>query len=158
MQLLPLIRAVVHQCAPIVGGVDGDVGLTHIALVVSDIDVTVAFYEKYAGMQVVHDRRDSDARVVWISDLTRPFVVVLAQGPPGEHPLGPFGHLGVGCASREEIDARCELARREGCLVGGPKDSGPPIGYWAFLRDPDGHTLELSFGQDIAFTVSGTAE
>ena len=140
-----------------VGHVDGDVGLTHIALVVSDIDATVAFYEKYAGMQVVHDRLDAESRVVWISDLTRPFVVVLAQGPPREHPLGPFAHLGVGCESREEIDARCDLARRDGCLVGGPIDSGPPIGYWAFLRDPDGHTLELSFGQDIAFTVSESA-
>ena len=54
-----------------------------------------------------------------------------------------------GCASR----SRCD---RDGCLVAGPTDSGPPIGYWAFLRDPDGHTLELSFGQDIAFTVSGS--
>lgn len=143
--------------ASIVGFVDGDVGLTHIALVVSDIEETVAFYATYAGMRVVHDRHDADARVVWISDLTRPFVIVLAQGPPGEHPLGPFGHLGVGCESREMIDSRCDVARRDGCLVAGPTDSGPPIGYWAFLRDPDGHTLELSFGQDIAFTVSGNA-
>lgn len=132
---------------------DNDVGLTHVALVVSDIDATVAFYARYAGMQVVHDRQDADTRVAWISDLTRPFVIVLAQGPPSEHPLGPFSHLGVGCESRQLIDARCELARQDGCLVAGPTDSGPPIGYWAFLRDPDGHTLELSFGQDISFTV-----
>jgi catechol 2,3-dioxygenase-like lactoylglutathione lyase family enzyme len=133
--------------------VDGDVGLTHVALVVSDIDATVDFYARYAGMQVVHDRQDTDTRVAWISDLTRPFVIVLAQGPPSEHALGPFSHLGVGCESREVIDQRCAAAQQEGCLVAGPTDSGPPIGYWAFLRDPDGHTLELSFGQDISFTV-----
>ena len=132
---------------------DGDVGLTHVALVVRDMDASIAFYAEYAGMQVVHDRHDADARVAWISDLTRPFVVVLAQGPASEHPLGPFGHLGVGCASREVIDERCDRAREAGCLVAGPTDSGPPIGYWAFLRDPDGHTLELSYGQDISFTV-----
>jgi catechol 2,3-dioxygenase-like lactoylglutathione lyase family enzyme len=136
-----------------VGHVDGDVGLTHVALVVRDMDASIAFYAEYAGMQVVHDRHDDDARVAWISDLTRPFVVVLAQGPATEHPLGPFSHLGVGCESREVIDERCERAREDGCLVAGPTDSGPPIGYWAFLRDPDGHTLELSYGQDISFTV-----
>jgi hypothetical protein len=26
------------------------------------------------------------------------------------------------------------------------------VGTWAFLRDPDGHTLELSFGQEIGLT------
>lgn len=135
------------------GAVDNDVGLTHVALVVSDVDATIAFYAKYARMQVVHDRQDADSRVAWISDLSRPFVVVLAQGPAREHPLGPFSHLGVGCESRVEIDRRCEEATRDGCLVAGPTDSGFPIGYWAFLRDPDGHTLELSFGQEIGFTV-----
>ena len=29
----------------------------------------------------------------------------------------------------------------------GPIDSGYPLGYWAFLTDPDGHQLELSHGQ-----------
>ena len=33
--------------------------------------------------------------------------------------------------------------------------AGPPVGYWAFLRDPDGHTLEVSFGQQVGLTVSG---
>jgi catechol 2,3-dioxygenase-like lactoylglutathione lyase family enzyme len=132
---------------------ENDVGFTHVALVVSDIDTSIAFYEKFAGMKVVHDRRDDDARVAWVSDLTRPFVIVLAQGFAPEEPLGPFGHLGVGCATRDEIDRRCDEARRDGCLVSGPTDSGYPIGYWAFLRDPDGHMLELSYGQDVARSV-----
>jgi catechol 2,3-dioxygenase-like lactoylglutathione lyase family enzyme len=138
--------------------VENDVGLTHVALVVSDVDATIAFYAKYARMQVVHDRRDADTRVAWISDLTRPFVVVLAEGPEREHPLGPFSHLGVGCESREEIDRRCVEAKRDGCLTAGPTDSGFPVGYWAFLRDPDGHTLELSFGQEIGFTVDAAKD
>lgn len=131
-----------------------DVGLSHVALVVSDIDVSIAFYAKYTKMSVIHERQDDDARVVWLSDLTRRFVVVLAQGPPREHPLGPFGHLGVGCASREEVDRVADLARRDGCLVQGPDDSGYPVGYWVFVRDPDGHTLELSFGQETGSAVS----
>ena len=28
-----------------------------------------------------------------------------------------------------------------------------PVGYWALISDPDGHTLELSFGQEVGFSV-----
>jgi hypothetical protein len=102
-------------------------------------------------MQVVHRRTG----VVWLSDRTRPFVIVLAEAAAVENPLRPFAHLGVGCASRGEVDRLAGMARAEGRLVGGPLDSGPPVGYWAFIADPDGHTLELSFGQEVGLTVEG---
>ena len=126
-----------------------DVGLTHVALEVSDLDASIAFYTAFAGMQVVHRR----PRVVWLSDKTRPFVIVLLQAENVETTLRPLAHLGVACASREEIDRLSEIAREEKRLIDGPTDSGPPVGYWAFLRDPDGHTLELSHGQEVGLTV-----
>lgn len=133
-----------------------DLGLTHIALVVTDIDRSIAFYQRYAQMRVVHRRDEPDgSTIAWLSDLTRPFAIVLAKGPKPGAPLGPFAHLGVGCASRAEVDRLTELARGEGCLRSGPEDGGPPVGYWAFLSDPDGHTLELSFGQEVTLTVQG---
>ncbi len=128
-----------------------DLGLTHIALSSSDLDASIAFWSRYAGMQVVHRRTG----VVWLSDKTRPFVIVLAEAPTVEHPLLPFAHLGVGCASRAEVDRLAALASDAGCLVGGPLDSGPPVGYWAFIKDPDGHTLEISFGQEVGLVVEG---
>lgn len=131
-----------------------DVGLTHVALPVADIDRSVAFYARYAGMQVVHRRGDdSGGDVAWISDRTRPFVIVLIKASEVSPKLSPWAHLGVGCASREQVDELCEQARSEGALLDGPRDSGPPVGYWAFLRDPDGHTLELSHGQEVGLTV-----
>jgi catechol 2,3-dioxygenase-like lactoylglutathione lyase family enzyme len=126
-----------------------DIGLTHIALTVANLDVSITFYSKYAHMQVVHRRPG----VIWLSDRTRPFVIVLAEVPKVEHPLLPFTHLGVGCKDREEVDRLCEMARSEGRLIKGPIDSGPPVGYWGFIRDPDGHTLEVSFGQEIGLIV-----
>jgi catechol 2,3-dioxygenase-like lactoylglutathione lyase family enzyme len=126
-----------------------DRGLTHVALPVTDLERSIDFYGRYAGLKVVHRR----AGVAWLSDRTRPFVIVLMEQPRVEHPLRPFAHLGVGCASREELDRLAAQARAEGRLVGGPEDSGPPVGYWAFLADPDGHTLELSFGQEVGLTV-----
>jgi catechol 2,3-dioxygenase-like lactoylglutathione lyase family enzyme len=133
-----------------------DLGLTHVALPVSNLNASIAFYEQYAHMQVVHRRTDAatGTNVAWISDHTRPFVIVLIEAPPIDHPLLPFAHLGVGCTSRAEVDRLCAQARAEGCLLSGPTDSGYPIGYWAFIADPDGHTLELSFGQEVALTVT----
>lgn len=131
-----------------------DIGATHLALVASDLERSIAFYERYAGMQVVHRRADpGGSRVVWLSDLTRPFVLVLIEGAV-EARLGGFSHLGVGCASRAEVDRLAAAARAEGCLAMGPTDSGEPVGYWAFLRDPDGHHLELSYGQEVGLAVA----
>lgn len=131
-----------------------DVGFTHVALPVTDPAASVAFYAEFAGMDVVHRRGDpGNGEVVWISDLTRPFVVVLLQVPEVTDPLGGFAHLGVACSSRDEVDRLCEVARESGRLRLGPTDSGPPVGYWAFVSDPDGHNLELSFGQDVGLTV-----
>jgi hypothetical protein len=28
-------------------------------------------------------------------------------------------------------------------------DHGPPVGYWGSVTDPDGHNLELSYGQEV---------
>ena len=136
-----------------------DIGLTHIALPVSDIERSIKFYSTYAGMEVIHRRIDAatGVAVVWLCDRTRPFAIVLIQTDSVHPVLSPFAHLGVGCKSREYMDALCERAKQEGVLVQEQKDSGYPVGYWAFLRDPDGHTLELSYRQEIGFTVENTA-
>jgi catechol 2,3-dioxygenase-like lactoylglutathione lyase family enzyme len=136
-----------------------DLGLTHIALPASDIENSIKFYSAYAEMQVVHRRIDKETggEVVWLSDHTRPFVIVLIQTPSVQPILSPLAHLGIGCKSREAVDLLCDKARQAGLLVEEPKDSGYPIGYWAFLRDPDGHTLELSYGQEIGLTVTQTS-
>ncbi len=133
-----------------------DIGLTHIALPVSDIDRSIEFYTTYAGMQVVHHRTDPEggSAVVWLTDFTRPFAIVLIQTNSVHPVLSPFAHLGIGCKSREAMNALCNQADQAGILVEEPKDSGYPVGYWAFLRDPDGHTLELSYGQEIGLTVN----
>lgn len=132
-----------------------DLGLTHVALAVKDLAASLEFYRVYAGMRVIHERTaDSGARVAWITDLTRPFVIVLIQADGlNDTPLGHFGHLGVALASRDAVDRLVDRARAEGRLRDGPTDSGPPVGYWAYIADPDGNTLEISHGQHVAFTV-----
>lgn len=140
-------------------GLQKDVGLTHVALLVRDPAASIDFYGRYAGMEVVHRRRDelSGRQVLWLSDRTRPFVVVLIEAERVEGRLEGFAHLGVGCRSRSEVDRLCEQARGEGRLKLGPLDSGEPVGYWAFIEDPDGHNLEISYGQEVGLTVDRAA-
>ena len=130
-----------------------DIGLTHIALPVREIAASVEFYARYANMHIVHRRPGT----VWISDKTRPFAIVLLETSAEISPLLPIAHLGIGISSKTEVDRLATIAREQGCLVAGPEESGPPIGYWAFLRDPDGHTLEIAYGQELGLTVERAA-
>lgn len=132
-----------------------DHGFTHVALPVAHVERSVGFYARLAGMEVVHRRIDptTGTDVVWLSDRTRPFVIVLVEQPEPDARLGGIAHLGVGCASRAEVDGLVERARGEGRTVLGPVDSGSPVGYWAMIEDPDGHNLEVSFGQEIGLAV-----
>lgn len=127
-----------------------DLGLTHIALAVRDLAASSAFYQRFAGLHPVHARTDGGQRVLWLADGRRPFALVLIEQPESrDTPLGPFGHIGIACASRAAVDACAAEAAAAGCLRQPPRQSPPPIGYWAILADPDGNSLELSFGQTI---------
>lgn len=132
-----------------------DLGFTHIALPVQKIEASIAFYAKYAHMQVVRRRTDPTrgSDVAWISDRTRPFAIVLVATPDVDHSPFPLAHLGVACASRDEVDRLCIQAQAEGYLLYEPREVSPTVGYAGLLVDPDGHTLELAFGQEVTLAV-----
>ncbi len=131
-----------------------DHGFTHIALQVADLDRSLDFYRRYADMTPVHRRTSSDGvRVAWVTDHTRPFIIVLLETRVS-HSLGGWAHLGIGVDSRQEVDRRLASAVAEGLDTFGPHDSGPPAGYYAIVIDPDGHNLEIAYGQEVAFTVA----
>ena len=121
---------------------------------ITSIDTTpIAAAADLSSALANHQPGDS-VRVAWLTDHTRPFIIVLVEADGREDtPLGPFGHLGVACASRADVDRLCAAAQAEGRLRKPPTDSGPPVGYWALLRDPDGHTLEVAHGQELALVI-----
>ena len=82
-----------------------NVGFTHIALAAIDLEDSIKFYAKYAKMSVIHERIDKETniRVIWLSDKTRPFVIVLFENQTPSTILKPLAHLGVGCSSKEEV-------------------------------------------------------
>ncbi len=137
-----------------------DLGFSHIAIFVEDLDRSIDFYSRFGGFTVKNRRTESSgASVAWLNDAHSEFFLVMVQ--PTRWPwrrrlhklvcrwLPPLNHFGVSLPSRAEVDSRCAVAVGEGCLRQQPRDMGPPVGYYGLIRDPDGNDLEVSHGQEM---------
>ena len=109
-----------------------DIGFTHIALPVTDLKKSYEFYSKYAGMETVHERPG----VLWISDKSRPFVIVLMEFEKVENPLLPDAHIGVGVHSKAEVDRLCDLAKKDNCMISGPYGLWSPCWVLGVFKRP----------------------
>ena len=125
---------------------------THVALQVRDADRSIAFYRRYCGMQVVHERVSNGKRVVWLGWGEDPphFVIVLLEEPYEVNTQPPWQHIGMAVDDRGEVDRIHALALGDG-LAGlwPPVDAGPIVGYYCGIPDPDGNMVEFSHGQRI---------
>ena len=126
--------------------------MTHVAVRTQDMDASIAFYQRYARLEIAHERVDQGIRVVWLSE--RPdhpeFAIVLLEMPHARvHEPAPTDHLGFDVPCREEVDRIAALADREGCLKLSARDLGPVVGYITLVRDPSGNTCEFSHGQSL---------
>jgi catechol 2,3-dioxygenase-like lactoylglutathione lyase family enzyme len=124
---------------------------THVALQVRDVEQSIAFYQRYCNMRIVHDRTD-EFRVVWLGWGEDPprFVIVLLAQDYGVNRQPPFQHLGMALPRREEVDEIARRAAADGYPVAWPpRDGGPVVGYFCGLIDPDGNTIEFSHGQRL---------
>lgn len=135
---------------------------THIALHTPDLEATIAFYHRYCGLRVAHDRGEGADRVVWLAEPGEAarFVFVLIGGAPDRPPQaeGDFSHLGFALPSRDAVDALAEAGRRAGCLAFAPREEPWPTGYYCALRDPSGALVEFSHGQPLGPGSEGLAD
>ena len=124
----------------------------HLALQVRNLDVSIAFYDRYCHMRVVHDRPGNAGRVVWLGWGEDPpaFVLVLLEEPYERSAQPPWQHIGMAVDSREEVDAVFAKARADGLEnLWPPVDAGAIVAYYCGLPDPDGNMVEFSYGQRI---------
>jgi catechol 2,3-dioxygenase-like lactoylglutathione lyase family enzyme len=151
-------------------GVKGKrVSLSHLAIPVLDVEASIKFYEKYLQMKVVK-RRDNPVDV-WLADGIRPFQLVLlaadkcdikdaARSGPTDyrsaklaHPIVASAHIGFTCNSCAEVKRLAEMAKAEGILEHGPCEEGWPGGYCAYISDPSGHSVEISYNQEAGYNA-----
>ena len=126
--------------------------LTHLALHVPDLDACIAFYTRFCGMRMFHERPGKGSRIVWMSEpgKEREFIfVIMPGGMDRSLAENDYSHFGFAMASREEVDAVAELARADGCLIWEPRDEPYPVGYYCGVRDPAGNYVEFSYGQPL---------
>ena len=123
--------------------------LTHLGLPVTDLDKSVAFYEKWAGMKLqTHLSDPMGIKAARLAQKKGGFVLSLLSMPM-PMPMPGVTHLGFDCGSKAEVDKIASDARAAGVLTSGPVDSGSELGYQAYLTDPDGNSLEFAFGQKV---------
>jgi catechol 2,3-dioxygenase-like lactoylglutathione lyase family enzyme len=123
---------------------------THITINCSNIDASVEFYTSLCGLSIVRDRRAEGRHNVWLGPPTPKgedpvFVLVIVQ----DEVKNRLDHFGFQCESREEVDRIAELARQQNILAEPPVDIGGVVGYFAMVRDPDGHIVEFTAGQPL---------
>lgn len=125
---------------------------THVALLVSDVDKTADFYIKYCGLKVLNRRIDPKTgyRVIWMGeDLDFVIVAFESDKEPIQSLSKPLSHLGFSLNSKEEVDEIANLAREEGLLNYGPVYFDSVVGYICEVLDPDGNSIEFSYGQEL---------
>jgi glyoxylase I family protein len=125
-------------------------GLHHVTLIVRDAERSAAFYRDVLGLEVVERGRnadDPDARHFWLGDEagragTLISVMEYPQLPPGTVGVGSTHHLALAVASVEELHAWRDALREQGVEATEVLDRGRFRSV--YLRDPDGHLLELA--------------
>jgi len=125
---------------------------THLALQVRNLEASVAFYARYCGMRVVHERGAPGSRVAWVGWGEDPprFVLVLIESDYEQNTQPRLQHIGMAVRSRAEVDRLHARAVADGLTdLWPPTDSGEPVGYYCAVVDPDGNRVEFSFGQRL---------
>jgi lactoylglutathione lyase len=123
---------------------------THITINASDLQRSIDFYTSVCGLTIVRDRRLEGRHNVWLGPRT----------PAGEDPIFALvivenevknlvDHFGFQCESPAEVDRIAAMARAQDALVEPPTNVGGIVGYFATVRDPDGHIVEFTFGQPL---------
>jgi catechol-2,3-dioxygenase len=114
-------------------------GLTHLAIVVKDLNVTKSFYTRVFDMEVMYDTED-------FLQLTTPGchdILVFEKNEkvkPGN--AGGIIHFGFRLRHQEDMDGVLKKIKEAGGKI---KDQGEfvPGSPYVFFEDPDGYEVEV---------------
>lgn len=109
--------------------------LSEIAYFTDQLGEMISFYQRLLGSEPV---AESDGMAIFLVGETRIFLHRTYQ--PGEGELPPENHIALAVAG---VDTACQQLQAQGLVLEIP----PKDYYWgrsAYLRDPDGHLIELN--------------
>lgn len=125
-------------------------GLHHITLIASDLERSIAFYRDVLGLGVIRDGTsddDPDTRHVWFGAVDGTpgrllSIMEYPQLPQGLTGLGSTHHFALAVDSSEELDAWRDYLAEQGVESSEIFERG---GFRSlYLRDPDGHMVEIA--------------
>jgi catechol 2,3-dioxygenase-like lactoylglutathione lyase family enzyme len=111
--------------------------LVEMAFFTDDAQGMINFYEAFLGQAPV---AQSDGMAIFMVGNTKLFIH--KNYVPGEGELPPENHIAFAV---ENVDEACQRLKQQGLKV----EVDPDDYYWgrsAYLRDPDGHLIELTQG------------
>ena len=125
-------------------------GLHHVTAICGDLQRTIAFYRDLLGLAIVHDGPsddDPDTRHVWFGDADQQPGTLLTfmeypQLPKGVVGTGSTHHFALIVDSPEEQVAWRDYLRDHGVECTDVFDRGAFRSL--YLRDPDGHVVEIA--------------
>jgi catechol 2,3-dioxygenase-like lactoylglutathione lyase family enzyme len=115
-------------------------GLTHVQLVVRDVQRSLEFYQRVFGMQV---KFWDGERMVFIGTPGRRDLITLNQSDPERAGIaGGVDHIGFRLLDKAGLDdAVRQVVEAGGRLI---EHGEHPSGQrFAYVADPDGHLIEL---------------
>lgn len=130
--------------------------LTHLALTCPDLERVVEFYGRHLGMRRVKLRSGPGGtdRVVWLAPAREdaPLLVFIERRAAPNPALrdSMTRHLGFALPDREAVDEVYRGLEAEGHDPTPPACVDETVGYITMVRDPAGHWVELSAGQDVS--------
>jgi catechol 2,3-dioxygenase-like lactoylglutathione lyase family enzyme len=122
-------------------------GVHHVTAICRDLEETIGLYRDLLGLGIVHDGPSDDdpaARHVWFGTADGSLVSFMQypQLPEGVVGTGSTHHFALRVDSVEELGAWRDYLRDHGVSCTDVLDRG--AFHSIYLRDPDGHVVELA--------------
>jgi catechol 2,3-dioxygenase-like lactoylglutathione lyase family enzyme len=117
-------------------------GLTHVHLVVRDLERSLRFYQSVFGMQ---ERFRAGPKMVFLNTPGSQDLVTLNEDPAEARLAGVNGgvaHFGFRLASSGDLDAAIAEVEAAGGKLIRRGVHGPGVPF-AYVADPDGYVIEL---------------
>ena len=113
--------------------------IIHMTIYASDIERSIDFYQKIAGLSIVREKKAGENRVVFLNDGTQDFCLELAKGNEQMHFDGKCISMGIAC---EDLEKERERLTGLGFEPGDVISPRPDVRFF-FISDPDGFQVQF---------------